>query len=377
MASPTSGIDPAAAAKILEEMDEATIERYAEDEAFRTEYGPSIDHYGNYGENNALEGLRIVLDYGHFGTCIGTVRAHGSDELKAVWTCSPKHDEEFEINMEADQIIAFYFHGRGSGEQPDWFSNEEDYGKHVSSFLCLPEGTKLVDWAVPLCASDFDLGILDDEDPNKKERWRATVARLTDPDAARILSPGIKGFPTTMVLTTLLICKDLDSYGTKLPTLITEENKEVFELADKFTRQLSNGNVSKIGRLQKLVQQVAAEVKKQKVNNWRQAYNQVQALILTLSDSFERPNRGWTYSNDLEMVDEISKRIVEVVSSVLLHPPSEEMQGLVDKDMAAFLLEHLKAGSFSDFVEEDDFAEAYPAVAETWTQLVGNEEGGE
>ncbi|CAB9498746.1 expressed unknown protein [Seminavis robusta] len=361
------------AAKILQEMDEATTDRYEEDAAFRKEYGPSVAHYGFCGENLSLEGLQIVLDYGHVGTCVGTVRVDDSDELKTAWTCSPKHDEEFVFKMETDQVLAYYFLGKDSGKEPDWVksdTDEVDYGKYASSFLSLPESAKLVNWAVPVSANDFFPDIVDAEDPD--ERWWATMARLNDPKAAHVIGPGIKGFPTPIVLTIVLLTKDFDPGSTNLPTLVTKDNKEVFALADQFTRQINNG--SQIHKLEKLVQNVSSAAKKNKKNNWRKAYIQVHALILTLSDNFEASNNSWTFTDDCERQDKIAKNIVQVVASVLLHPPSNAMKALVDKDMTTSLREHLKAGSFTQFVEEDEFAEDYPKLFEAWTQLVGKED---
>jgi hypothetical protein len=59
--------DPAAKAKILAEMDEATSDQYFVDKAFQKTYGPSIWMYGEQGLDESLIGLTMQLDFGSYG----------------------------------------------------------------------------------------------------------------------------------------------------------------------------------------------------------------------------------------------------------------------------------------------------------------------
>lgn len=45
-------------------------------------------------------------------------------------------------------------------------------------------------------------------------------------------------YPLPIVLTIILICKEFDP-SVKLPMIVTNESKVVFELADKFARRLN------------------------------------------------------------------------------------------------------------------------------------------
>jgi hypothetical protein len=59
--------DPAAQAKILAEMDDATGEQYYDDKAFQKAYGPSIWMYGEEKLDESIIGLTMQLDYGSYG----------------------------------------------------------------------------------------------------------------------------------------------------------------------------------------------------------------------------------------------------------------------------------------------------------------------
>ena len=54
-------------AKILQELDDPTYDRYDNDEEFRKNYGPNLDHYGNAGMDFALIGLTMKFDFGSYG----------------------------------------------------------------------------------------------------------------------------------------------------------------------------------------------------------------------------------------------------------------------------------------------------------------------
>ena len=144
-------------------------------------------------------------------------------------------------------------------------------------------------------------------------------------------------------------------------------------MADKFTRRINNGG-QQIRKLQRLIADIKSSVTSKNTDKeWRKAYNQVQALILTLSDDFEEPYDSWTYSDNSERLDKITKELVQLVASVLLHPPSKATKEVVDKNMA-FLRGHLKAGSFTQYVDDEDFAKCYPKVVESYKKLVGQDD---
>jgi hypothetical protein len=56
---------------MAQEFDE---DKYGEDAAYRLQYGPSIEQWGEFGFDESLIGLKIVLDFAH-GKCEGTVRS--------------------------------------------------------------------------------------------------------------------------------------------------------------------------------------------------------------------------------------------------------------------------------------------------------------
>ena len=200
-----------------------------------------------------------------------------------------------------------------------------------------------------------------------------TFWRLNDPDAAPMIAPGIKSYPTPLVLTMMMLVKDGDG-STKLPIIVTEENKEVFELADVFARKLSGTQGKQLQQLAKLVKEVSNAVSaNNNSNNWRSAYNQVQALILTMSNKFEGEKDGWIYTYDPERLCVVTACIVKVVGSVLLHPPSEEAKAAVQKDMD-FLRGHLKEGSFVQIIDGDDFEEEHSEAFQIWKELVGEDD---
>lgn len=239
----------------------------------------------------------------------------------------------------------------------------------------------MVDWEIPCSAHEMfpALDTIEDDD----EKWWATFARLNDPPAATMIAPHISSYPTPFVLTMMLLVKELyDPVSTKLPTIVTPDNKQIFELADAFARELSGED--EWGQLQVLTQLVqmvrektesitsATSSKEEEEASWREAYTYVQALILTLSDDFEgRAARNWTYVTNGEATAKVTNDLVLTIASVLLHP----RLAVLAKDDMEKLRMHLRAGSFTQFILDVAFFEKdFPVAFELWGELVGSDE---
>jgi hypothetical protein len=256
--------------------------------------------------------------------------------------------------MEADPILDFYFLDSSNGARPDWHK-EPNFGAR-STLLTLPKDCKLIDWAEPFDESEE---VFPAKHKNT-DTWDITISRLNDAKSAPFIFPGYKAFPTPLVLTATLIVANYYDPSTKLPTVVTEENKAMFALADNFTRKMNGGYEGKsLYQLDDLVKLVAGSVaEKPTEQSWLRSYQHVQALMLTMSDEFERPVDSWTFDGNNSLQNDIVIEMIKTFVAVLLHPPSAAMQAIVDKD-AKFLRKHLKAGAFRQFFEfvEDDCKE--------------------
>lgn len=64
--------------------------RYSNDPVFCNEIGPSIELFGDHGENEYLFGLQIDVDLGSFGTIRGIVKeSYDNYDLGVEWRCGP------------------------------------------------------------------------------------------------------------------------------------------------------------------------------------------------------------------------------------------------------------------------------------------------
>lgn len=223
----------------------------------------------------------------------------------------------------------------------------------------------MVDFALPLSAEEMGMALVDS---NNEDRWYVTLARLNDPDAAKFIAPGIKGFPTPLVLTLIMVVHDYDP-STKLPTIVTEENREIFELADGFARKLTNTRTEKgqVAALEKLIHSVAYKAKDK--DDWHSAYRHAYALILTLSENFEETHDRWTYFDEQERLSKAIEKFITCLGSILLNPPTEATKTIVTKEMSV-LRGHLEAGSFVSFVDDEIFIEECPDAFSIWKDLI-------
>jgi hypothetical protein len=370
-------------------MDEEEEIKYMDDPAYRLSCGPSIERWGECGYDESLVGVKIVFNFQHHGECRGVVR--GIKELRAnddrvfhvVWTSSPNHNEEFLSELNADEVVGWHFRGSGSGKQPLWV--EHEFARDCSLFTA-PEGSTLVDFALPVDL-EYVLPCLEDRESEEYDRWEATIQRLNDPSVAHIFCPAIKEYPLPFVLAMIVVMKEQDP-STRVPMIVTDANKEVFALTDKFTRHLNNNPGYRTGygslmALEKLIQTVESKVSKASstadaINAdkaWRQAYVYLESLVLTMSNDFEKSIDSWMYADDPSRVMKASADIVAVAGSILLNRPplSDVMEELVAKNQS-HMIKHLKAGSFTQLVFMEEFETEYPAAAYTWKQLVGDDD---
>lgn len=93
---------------------------------------------------------------------------------------------------------------------------------------------------------------------------------------------------------------------------------------------------------------------------------------MSLSSEFEHENDSWHYADDPEGINNVCAKLIETLASVLLKPPSAAMKELLARDEA--LWQHLKAGSFIQFVEEEEFGEEHPRALKAWQDLTQCEE---
>ncbi len=264
------------------------------------------------GDNNSLVGLPLNLCFGALGECCGTVTACSGNMYAATWTCGPYHEEHFTSkNLSLEGVLGWHLRDHagppapatgtdGDADWPDW-DDHRTRGK-TCALLDYPSiGAKLVDFQLPIDGHEFFHGV----DTDRDQRWWATVARLNDPSAASMYAPHIPSYPLPWLLTIILVTKEeMGDPSVKLPTLIVPSKKEVYDLADRFARQLCGSGRTQMGygeqmghqltALEEIVQGVAATVPAAGRNatdaSWLRAYVNIEALLLTLSHQFEQVN---------------------------------------------------------------------------------------
>ena len=93
-------------------------------------------------------------------------------------------------------------------------------------------------------------------------------------------------------------------------------------------------------------------------------------MILTLSEKFENAHSDWTTIDSPEPILEVCAKIVLIVGSVLLHPPSQACKVICERDKA-FLGEYLLTGTFVSAIsnDEDYFEEDHPVASGIWKEL--------
>ena len=194
---------------------------------------PRLMQWAETEDNQSLVGLPIRLSFGGLGECCGKVTGAEGDMFSVVWTCGPKHDEEFKSkNISLEGVLGWHLltHeppppppeedtedriNRGLTSAEDW-PEWDDHRTRGSNcpLLGAPAESKLVDFSLPMDGHEFFPGC--DTDPG--ERWWATLARLNDPAAAAMYAPHIPSYPLPWLLTIILVTKEeMGDPSVKLP----------------------------------------------------------------------------------------------------------------------------------------------------------------
>lgn len=169
-----------------EDVFEKHDERYGDDRQFRIAFGPSIDMYGLNGFEESLYGLQVDLDFGTFGKCRGVVQQSEKegDDLVILWACGPNFDGErfktsFDVGDGGEIILALYYNDRA--DVPSWFDKclDQTVINFMKELASASDGTKIANWKEPYSLVDV-VG----EDNFDERRWRTTMNRLNDPQAA-------------------------------------------------------------------------------------------------------------------------------------------------------------------------------------------------
>jgi len=176
----------------------------------------------------------------------------------------------------------------------------------------------------------------------QEDRWQTTLHCLNDPVCACEYDP----FGTELLLTMIRIAKEQDP-STKLPIIVTTKDQEaVLKLADQYARRMSRsggGGRGELTALQEIVGKLVTANRKRDNKNdkaWKQAYQQCEAIILLLSTDYEHDYDNWC----------------------MTCRPEQEGQVCADSDATkqriannrSVLAEHLQAGNFVTFLDEED-----------------------
>lgn len=289
--------------------------------------------------------------------------------FNVVWTCS---EQEFLSQLAAEDVVAWHFYGR---EKPSWLSKEKYDRAADCSFLFATaddddsskKANNMTNFDLPADANDIFPWVDDERDG----RWWTTLACLNDPKCASHYDPtGKMAYPLPLLLTIIVICREFDE-TVKLPMIITSDKKAVFKLADKYARRLNQSGPRLGYRELEALEQIVDSIDTNPSTDeeWRKTYQQCEAVILTLSEAFERDNDSWTYADDPPRIHEVCAELVSAcLGAVLLNAPSEATKQWLSKDIA-HISQHLNAGNFVQFVEDGDFAAEFPVAAKTWEQL--------
>jgi hypothetical protein len=348
----------------------------AEDDSDKKTFGPSIETYGEDGLAENLIGLTMEMKFlSCEEACRGVVKSclHDSNDqdeqvFQVIWTCGDD-PEEYSSELCPDDIIGWHIFTHNK-EPPTWFDERrgtESTQLFRSSSSPPSSPFKLVNFRLPCEGETYFPLMKDDVD----ERWCSTVHRLNDPDVPPTSYGGnLKSYPLSLLLTIIVMCKEVDP-STILPLVIAEGN-EIFKLTDQFTRHLSGRSEMReeLVALYQLVQMVIYKAEQANDDdNWKIAYENAQALILTLSEKFESVHHGWKMVDLPESIIEVCAKIVLIVGSVLLRPPSLACKAICERDKA-FLGEHLMAGTFVDEISDnEDFDEEHPVASAVWKHL--------
>lgn len=318
----------------------------------------------------SMEGVpaQIDMDFGSFGQCRGVVQQLENDRIEIVWVCGPDFNgERFPLEVDIDYGADL------TGDCPSFFdeSVDETVKKFMKEVSSAPEGTKMVNWNEVEEALEEILG----EGKYDEDRWRVTMNRLNDPDCAE-LYPG-NFYPTPFALLCLVLAKQFDP-STTLPTIINEENEELYSLADKYTRALSGSRHHRTGYGQLIaLERIVAKLRRhgnEDIRNdigvWREAYLHTQALMLALSDAFESSMWDYDMIDDPERLDKLCLLIVNCFTQVMALenvPDAARQQLEKDKEFnrchvhQSHIMHHVKYGEW-----EEDAPEHERAIKKLW-----------
>jgi len=207
----------------------------------------------------------------------------------------------------------------------------------------------------------------------QEDRWQTTLHCLNDPVCACEYDP----FGTELLLTMIRIAKEQDP-STKLPIIVTTKDQEaVLKLADQYARRMSRssgGARGELKALREIVGKLVTASRKPKRDNssddkaWKQAYQQCEAIILVLSTTYEHDYDNWCMTCRPEQEGQVCADLVTALGVVLLHPPSDATKQLIANNRS-FLAEHLQAGNFVTFLDEEDWMEEHPEARKVWNEL--------
>lgn len=203
-------------------------------------------------------------------------------------------------------------------------------------------------------------------------RWWTTIACLNDPACAFQYDPSrTRAYPLPLLLTIIVVSREFDP-STKLPLVKTQEKQRVYKMADDFARRLAEpgGSHGALAALESLVRGLRCHAEDS--SNWNHAYAYCEALILTLSRDFEKDYDNWAYNSDPETMHQVLADLVEAMNKILVNPPIEKTKAILAADWS-YLLPHIMAGNFVQFVEEEGFTEEFPNAAKKWEELIKTE----
>lgn len=341
-------------------MTDADGERYCEDRLFRLKTGPSLELWGEFGHEESLYGLVIDLDFGRFGTCHGHVRGDKvctGGALDVVWTCGSKGGDEYEYHsvLLAEQVVGLYCEGR-SCKFSDW-AREKYPIDECSHLFSIPLEASLVNVHLPAAFS----GMFSPNDGCAR-RWRLTERLLNNDTDFHS-----DAYPPAFALTAMIACKHAVA-NTRLPVVVTDENRPVIQLANEYARTLgsASGNERMLMALEKMVAGIYSGLTRgnkkvyqpTNIADWTKDYQKCQALMLTLSKQYQTPFQfAWRAYKNKERVFKVIEDLLDLWCHVY-NPVGMTVN--VDRDQVFNAL-HLKEGTFMDIVMSTEFQDSTDA----------------
>lgn len=348
---------PAAWVGLDDEAVEELKEKYYNDRKYRKDVGPSIELFGWDGEFEALEGLQLDIDFGHLGSVRGICREGAKVEFRT----GPGYDEGSAFVWKTTgggdyEILAWYFQERERPDSLDWLNKDCDVLREglrfISQVQSAPKGIRFVSWK-----ELYDMDALFDG-INDEDKWWITLARLNDPKMAHHYGRASDAYPTLTVLLVILLkrygyCSD----GSEaLPIIVTEENERVFDIADDMCRRITGtadyrcgwGNLIAFERIvEKIKSNYPSKKTKKDHKLWKDGYQQCQALMLVLSEQFEKTMWDYRHVDEPDRVEELIASFLLVFASFMRisSAPSDDARVQLEKDLD-FNDQHLRAGEF-------------------------------